>query len=378
MVYVPSGEYSIYTQKKRLYDPYIPSGEYSIYTQAPAGTYKPGGSTYTAPATTTQAAPAQQAPTVVVQQSGPDPAQAYYDWLKQQEEARQRRAQDSLIAQMREFMASNGMTDLLAGVEKYVRLGYTGDAVYFMVKNDSAYQAAYAKRFAANAERTKLGLPELSPATYIEMEQGYRTAMVTRGFPPGLFDSPDDFTALIAKDISVKEVEWRLDRALEYVNFSGNAAVRQQLRDIYGMTDQQMAAYMLDPQKTKDYLERESAKNLTRASVGGASQNALGSVNTSLRDQIAELMAATSPDGAFTQATQGFTEVAAQAPLYQRLAAYSGEIGTTDELVQEQFSLSGAAEVTNKKKVLASQERARFSGMSGLGSTSLSSGRKAQ
>jgi hypothetical protein len=331
----------------------------------------PGGS-WSGTASSTPAA------TPTTTSSPVDPAQAYYDWLKAQQESALKRQQDSLISVMREFMASNGMTELLAGVEKYVRLGYSGDAAYFMVKNDPAYKAAYAARFAANSERAKLGLPELSPATYIEMEQGYRTAMLNRGFPTGLFDSPSDFTALISRDVSVSEVERRLDEAVEYINFDGNAAVRQQLRDIYGMTDQQMAAYVLDPTRTLDYLQRENTRNLTRASVGGAAANTGVTLVSSLRDQIAEMMNGADPTSVYASSSQKFTEVAEQTPLYQRLAAYSGEVGTTDELVQEQFSLSGAAEVTNKKKVLASQERARFSGLSGLGSSSLSSGRKAQ
>lgn len=307
-----------------------------------------------------------------------DPASSYYDWLKKQEEDRLKRQQDSLIAVMREFMAANGMTTLLSAVEKYVRMGYSGDAVYVMVKNDPQYRDAYNKRFAANAARAKAGLPELSPATYVEMEQGYRSAMMAAGFPSGLFDTTDDFTNLIARDVSVAEVERRIGGALDYINFSGNAAVKQQLRDIYGMSDAQMAAYVLDPTRTLDYLSREMSKNLNRASVGGAAQNSGVGVSSALRDQVAEMYGAYDSNQTYLDASGKFTDVAAQAPLYQRLAAYSGEVGTTDELVQEQFSLSGASEVTNKKKTLASQERARFSGMSGLGGTSLSAGRRAQ
>lgn len=307
-----------------------------------------------------------------------DPASSYYEWLKTQEEDRLRREQDSMIANMREFMAQNGLTELLAAVEKYVRAGYTGDSIWVMVKNDPQYQAAYNSRFAANSERAKAGLPELSPATYIEMEQGYRSVMMSAGFPSGLFDQASDFTSLIARDVSVREVQQRVTSALDYINFSGNANVRQQLRDLYGLTDAQMAAYVLDPTRTMDFLDREMSNNLRRASVGGAAQTVGLGLSGNLRDQIAEVYGGASGDQVFADSTARFTDVATNAPLYQRLAAYSGEVGTTDELVQEEFSLSGASEVTNKKKTLASQERARFSGMSGVGSGSLSAGRRAQ
>lgn len=343
----------------------------TVTISGPSGGAPVSAPTATASATPTGTTQQQQTQTV-------DPAASYYDWLKKQEEDRVRRSQDSLIATMREFMAANGMTELLAAVEKYVRMGYSGDAVYVMVKNDPQYQAAYNTRFAANAERAKAGLPELSPATYVEMEQGYRSVMMAAGFPAGLFDQASDFTSLIARDVSVEEVGRRVGSALDYINYSGNANVRQQLRDLYGLSDAQMAAYVLDPTRTLDFLEREMGNNLRRASVGGAAQTVGVGLSGNLRDQIAEVYGGASGDQVFADTTARFTDVATQAPLYQRLAAYSGEVGTTDELVQEEFSLSGASEVTNKKKTLASQERARFSGMSGLGSTSLSAGRRAQ
>lgn len=331
------------------------------------------GATQTAaqPVVTPKPAPAPTTQDTTQQSSAPavDP---YAEYLKQQETNRQ----NSLIAQLRDFMGTNGMGDLLSAMEKYVRAGYSGDAIWVMTKNDPQYQAAYNARFAANTARKQLGLPELLPSTYIEMEQGYRTAMLNRNMPAGLFDSPSDFTKLIEHDVSVKEVGDRLDVALEYINNNDNAAVRQQLREIYGMTDNEMAAYVLDPGKTLDYLSREENKNLRRASVGGAAINQGVTVTGDVRDQIAELMS--NPNLAYSQATQGFQNVATQSPLYERLAKLSDETGTQDELTREQFGLTGAADVTKKKNVLASQERARFGGSSGLGSTSLSAGRRAQ
>lgn len=283
--------------------------------------------------------------------------------------------QNTLIAQLRDFMASNGMSELMAAMEKYVRAGYTGDAVWVMARNDPQFKDAYAKRFAANSERAKLGLPELLPATYIEMEQGYRTAMLNRGMPPGLFDTPEDFTRLIARDVSVKEVADRLDTALAYINFDGNAAVKEELRTRFGMTDAEMAAYMLDPERTQSYLETEFARNLRRANIAGAARNA--GVSTSLVDQASDMISSSATQG-FQQATEAFKNIAQQQEDYRRLAAMSGLSGTADELVTEAFGLAGADQVTNKKKVLASQERARFGGSSGLGSSSLSAGRGAQ
>ena len=292
---------------------------------------------------------------------------AQMDFMNSQETRRQ----DNLIATTRQMMTQNGMGELVAAMEKYVRKGYSGDDLWVMVSNDPEYNAAYNKRFAANARRAAAGLPQLLPATYIELEQGYRTAMMNRGMPEGLFDSQDDFTDLIAKDISVNEVEDRLDLALDYINFEGNAGVKKELREIYGMTDGEMAAYVVDPTKTADYLTRESGRRFRQASVGGAAENSKVSLADDLRDEIATMYGGSTWQTTFSDSQQKFTSVAEQQPLYKRLGLLSNVETSSDDLVKEQFNTAGAAEAASKKSRLASQERARFGGRSALSKTSL-------
>ena len=292
---------------------------------------------------------------------------AQMDYLREQEIARQ----NNLINTMRVFMGENGMSALMDGMVKYVKQGYTGDQLWIMVSNDDAYKAEYNKRFAANEERAKKGLSRLLPATYIELEKGYRSAMMSRGMPEGLFDENEDFTNLIANDVSVVEVEGRLDTALDYINFEGNSAVKSELREIYGLTDGEMAAYVLDPDRTLDYLERESKSSMRKAAVGGSATNAGTDLSDSLRDEIANMYGGSSWERTFTDTSSGFTTVAQETPLYNRLALLSDTEASSDDLVKGQFNLAGAAEAKTKKKKLASQERARFSGSSGISKTSL-------
>ena len=80
----------------------------------------------------------------------------------------------------------------------------------------------------------------------------------------------------------------------------------------------------------------------------------------------------------YGNAAANFQAVAEVEDAYNRLGRLSGINTTTEELVTDQFGLEGAADAANKKKQLASQERARFQGQSGLGRTSLSAGRRAQ
>ena len=189
--------------------------------------------------------------------------------------------------------------------------------------------------------------------------------------PEGLFDQNEDFTNLIANDVSVVEVEGRLDTALDYINFEGNSAVKSELREIYGLTDGQMAAYVLDPDRTLDYLERESKSSLRKAAVGGSATNAGTDLSDTLRDEIANMYGGSSWEKTYTDTSSNFTTVAQETPLYNRLALLSDTEASSDDLVKGQFDLAGAAEAKTKKKKLASQERARFGGSSGISKTSL-------
>jgi hypothetical protein len=272
------------------------------------------------------------------------------------------------------------MEAFINGMEKYVRAGYSGEDIMVMLKNDAEYKDAWATRFAGNAERVKNGLAELLPASYIAMEQGYKQAMLRHQMPATLFDDPADFASLIANDVSAVEVNDRLQKASDYTNYSGNAEVKRQLRELYGMTDAEMTAYVLDPKKTMSYLDSESRRNLNRANVGGAAATQGVGIQNLLRDEIGGYYDSvnSSYTSTFADSTTKFGKVAEQTPAYQRLGALSSEVATADELVREQFNLTGAADVAVKKKGLASQERARFAGQSGLGASSLSAGRAAQ
>lgn len=313
-----------------------------------------------------QPSPQERAPTV-------DP---YTEWLKSQEEARR----NQLITAMRGYLNDNGMGAFVAAMEKYVRLGYEGDSLWVVIKSDPEYQQAWNTRFVANATRKAKGLTELLPAAYVQLEQSYKQLMIKHGVPSTLFDSPDDFAELIGNDVSPVEVNDRLQYASDYINFSGNENVKAQLRSEYGLSDSEMAAYMLDTDRTLQYLQSESRRNMNRANVGGAAMTQGVDIGKSLRDEIAAMFEASGGSGmdTFASSNSRFADVNVQQPDYARLGALSGVAATTEELIREQFDLTGAADVTQKKKTLASQERARFGGSSGVTRTSLSAGRRAR
>lgn len=308
--------------------------------------------------------------------AGPSQDDAYLSFLRQQEINRQNR----LVEVMRAYFNDNGMGAFVSAMEKYVRQGYDGDALWVVIKADPEYAAAWNSRFIGNEERKKNGLSELLPASYIAVEQAYKQLFLKHNVPKTLFDEPADFAMLIGRDVSPVEANDRMQEAADYINYSGDANVKQQLRDIYNMSDSEMIAYQMDPTRTLTYLQSESRRNLNRANVGGAAKSQSYDLGASLRDEIAAMLEQSGGGGpdTFSNASSRFAAVGREAKDYARLGALSSVATTSDELVREQFDLSGAADIEKKKRTLAGQERARFGGSSGLTAGSLSAGRRAQ
>jgi len=282
------------------------------------------------------------------------------------------------------FFTTYGLDKLWSGVEKYIRQGYNDMAtVAGALSRDKAYQEAYFERFPAvqqirelNKQRQKDGMPimaEPSPSTYVELEKGYRRAV--RGLPPGLFDTVDSITEYIVNDVAPTEVQERALIAKNYINYDANDSIKTELRRLYGMTNEEMAAYVLDPDRTLGYVESLYEKRMATATVAGAANTA----GISVSDAMAAQVGGNDVYGrSYGNSLAQFNAVADVEDAYDKLGQLSGVNTTTDELVSEQFGLEGAADVKKKKKKLASAERARFGGKSGVGRNSLSSGRKAQ
>jgi hypothetical protein len=313
----------------------------------------------------------------------PTPTQTfdYGAWRRQQDildaQAAEDRRVNNALASIKTFFEAYGMQSLWAGVEGLVRGGYNdADTISGILSRDSNYQAAYFARFPAvqrireiNKTRQQQGLPvmaEPSPATYVGLEEGYRMALV--GLPRGIWGSSADIADWIVKDVSPNEVAERVTVAKNYINYSANATVKNQLRSIYGMTDEEMAAYVLDEDRAKEYIETEYQRRMRQATVGGAAVDAGIQLSDGVRDQLASNE---TYGQSFGNTLAGMQNVAQIADTYSQLGRMSGMTTTTEELVTDQFGLSGAADIANKKRSLSSQERARFGGSAAITTTSL-------
>jgi len=311
----------------------------------------------------------------------PQPPFDYGAWRAEQDRieaaAREERRVNEALAAAKTFFDTYGMSALWGGVEKLIRSGYSdANTISGILSRDTNYQTAYFARFPAvqrirelNKQRQQQGLTiiaEPSPATYVGLEEGYRQALV--GLPTGLWGSAQDVADWIVKDVSPQEVAQRVTVAKNYINYSANASVKNELRRIYGMTDAEMTAYVLDEDRAREYIDTEYQKRVRQANVGGAAIDAGIRISEGMRDQLA---GNDTFGESYGNTLAGLQSVARIEDTYSQLGRMSGITTSTDELVTDQFGLTGAADIATKKRKLSSQERARFGGSSAISTTSL-------
>lgn len=236
---------------------------------------------------------------------------------------------------------------------KYIQDGYSADTISILLQDTAEYK----KRFAANAARQKAGLPVLSPAEYISTERSYRQVMQSAGLPIGFYDQNADFQKFLEMDVSPTEVQSRVNTVSEAIN-KAPAKTKDYFKQWYTTGD--MIAYALDPTKAAPLIEQR-----VKAAEAAALADQQG---FSLNQRNAELIGKTG--AAYDGIQTGIGLVGSDLGNAEKLGDIYGVDYTQDDLVEEVFANNAVA--TNKRKGLASQERATFSGASGQSQGSLS------
>ena len=240
-----------------------------------------------------------------------------------------------------------GLDSLAGKIYDYVKNGYSSDTISILLQDTPEYKA----RFKGNEARLKAGLPVLSPADYINTENAYRQVLRASGLPSGFYDSNDDFTNWISKDVSPTEVQSRVDLATQATALA-NPYYKQALNQM-GIDDGHMAAYFLDADKSLPLLQKAAAT----AAIGGAALSQGVAFNQSYAEQLATIGVTA------TQAQQGYQQVAQELGTMQNLGAIYGQhFGQAEE---EQSVFGTSAEAINKKASLVGREQGAFSGATG-------------
>ena len=202
------------------------------------------------------------------------------------------------------------------------------DAIIFAIREQPAYQ----KRFAGNAARLKKGLSELDPASYIALENQFRQTLQSNGLPANFYDQSDDFQALIEGDVSPSELNERVQQGYRAVA-DADPAVKEQMKNLYGIGEGELAAYFLDPQRTAPLLTRQAqAANIAARGLEQGGIQLSGAFAEDLaRRGITE-----------QQARAGFAEVGGLGELRQ---TFAGETAlSSEQLAGAQFGIDVAAQ----------------------------------
>jgi hypothetical protein len=258
---------------------------------------------------------------------------------------------DAAVA-LESLFHSYGLDTLAPQIVKMIQQGFSSDTISIELQNTKEYQ----QRFAANAVRLKAGLPVLSPAEYISTENSYRQVMSAAGLPVGFYDKASDFTSFLANDVSPTEVQSRVNTAAEAINKAPPETLSY-FKQFYNTGD--LVAYALDPTAAAPLVEQR-VKAAEAAAV--SARNGLA-----LSQHAAEDIGRTGSSLADIQSGLGF--VAQEAKTTDKLSQIYGGAVTQDDLVSEVFDNNATS--AEKRQVLASKQRASFSGQGSQNKTSL-------
>lgn len=273
------------------------------------------------------------------------------------------RMQTDAFGRLRNLLGRVGLSALEGNVRDLIARGITdSDAILFELRDTPTFQT----RFKANAARAKKGLPELDPATYVGLEQSFREVLRSNNLPVGFYDENDDFAKLIEGDVSVSELQDRISEGYRKVQ-DADPEVRRQMQQLYGVSEQALAAYFIDPERGVVSLKRQA--EAAQIAARGREQAGI-----QLTAQTAEELAARGITPEEAQAR--FAERAQLAGLYETMAGE--EMLTAEQQLGAAFGYDVAAqqalERRRRQRVGEFQAGGQFARTSGATSGTVETG----
>lgn len=190
---------------------------------------------------------------------------------------------------------------------------------------------AFQQRFAANERRRAEGKPAYSISQYLQLEASYRNVLRAAGMPKDFYDTIEDFQNFIAQDISPDEIQYRVQQGYQAVK-EADPAVVNELKSLYGLDDNTLAAYFVDPNRARESVVRaaRAAEVATQARKQAGIGLTAGQAESLVMGGVGE-----------AAAQQGFAQVRESQQLLRPLV---GEQQLTEqELIEGTFQTSGPA-----------------------------------
>lgn len=227
---------------------------------------------------------------------------------------------------------------------KQIGPGDGPDEIGIALRNDPTFQA----RFPANQALKAAGKPQYSVSNYLRLENDFKTALQDSGLPPGFYDDPSDFQAWIAGGTSVNEVRDRAQLGYQAVRQAPKQVVAEFQR-LYGVTEGELAAYFIDPERMRPTFDRYEAERQARSAQIAAQATTQASMTVS-QQQAEELARAGVTED---QARTGFAVLGDTQELFTAMTAGEEQI-TQQEQIAGTFNTNAEA-----RQKIAARRRGR-------------------
>jgi hypothetical protein len=207
---------------------------------------------------------------------------------------------------------------------------------------------AFKDRFPANEALRAAGKPQFSVIEYLKEEAAYKSALQGAGMPADFYDKPSDFQNFIINDVSPDEVEARARLGYQAVR-QADPQVVNEFKRLYGVSEGELAAYFIDPQRMRPTFDRYEAERQARsAQIAAAGTQQAG---MTIEREQAEALARSGVTA--EQAQAGFTALGDTQELFQ--ATQQGERQITQaEQIGGVFNTNAEA-----RRAIAQRRRSR-------------------
>lgn len=287
--------------------------------------------------------------------AGPTPAELARQQIEADREAERQRMSQSAFSLMRGFLKQYGLDSLTGRLQGLIQSGITDQATLTLELQESP---EWKTRFSGNELLRQNGQSVLSVAEYLATERSYAQIMKNFGLPQGFYDDPADFGKFIGNNVSASELQERVQSYSDLANRE-DPAIKQQLASM-GMGQGDLLAFMMDPDRANPLIQ----KKYKTALIGAAARRTGLTTSNSYAERLAG-MGVTEE-----QAQQGYGIISENLAAVDKLGEIYGVDYSQGDFEAEVFE--GDGESARKRKRLASQERASFSGSSGVTTGSLS------
>ena len=177
--------------------------------------------------------------------------------------------QQDAVAYLRELLRGYGLEELADWAYQQVVDGNSPT----MIRQLLWEQPAFKRRFKVIFDRRDKGLPAISVDEVLDYERKARQLFQSAGLPPGFYDSPDDFYSFLVNDVSLSELNSRVELARDYI-YSTDQIARSEALRLYGLSEGQEIAYVLDRNRALPLIQSQfnAARNSAAAVRAGFGQ----------------------------------------------------------------------------------------------------------